>query len=68
MTVRADSFIDRPSDAYVPCVVLEPGQEPRRGNVMQGRMMALDVARVEYAAGRMVWVATAQDAEAVRGG
>ena len=56
----------RTSDAYTPCVVLEPGREPVRGNVMAGRMMAVDAARAEYAAGRVVWVAPG-DVEAVRG-
>jgi hypothetical protein len=67
MTVRADSFIDRPSDAYVPCVVLEPGQEPQRSNVLAGRLMDVATARAEYAAGRKVWVAPG-DVEAVQGG
>lgn len=61
-------IIARTSDAYVPCVVLEPGREPVRGNVMAGRLMDVDTARREYARGGMVWVATAQDAEVVRGG
>ena len=62
------AYTARTSDAYVPCVVLEPGREPVRGNVMAGRLMDVATARAEYAAGRVVWVATPQDAEAVRGG
>ena len=61
-------IIARTSDAYVPCVVLEPGRAPQRSNVLAGRLMSVEDARREYAAGGVVWVATAQDAEVVRGG
>ena len=61
-------IIARTSDAYVPCVVVYPNGETRRGSVMAGRLMSVEDARAEYAAGRKVWVATMQDAEAVRGG
>lgn len=61
------SIIARTSDAYAPCIVVHPNGTTQRSNVMQGRMMTVDAARVELAAGRTVWVATAQDAEAVRG-
>lgn len=60
-------IIARTSDAYVPCVVLVPGHAPQNSNVMRGRLMDVDTARAEYAAGRMVWVAR-EDVEAVRGG
>ena len=61
------AYTARTSDAYVPCVVLEPGREPVRGNVMAGRLMDVATARAEYAAGQVAWVAEG-DVEAVRGG
>lgn len=65
MTARASA---RTSDAYTPCAVLHPDGRIARGSVMAGRLMTVEDARREHAAGRVVWVATAQDAEAVRGG
>jgi hypothetical protein len=64
----ATNIIARTSDAYTPCVVVHPNGTTQRSNVMQGRMMTVDAARADHAAGRLVWVATAQDAEAVKGG
>jgi hypothetical protein len=61
-------IIARTSDAYTPCYVVQPGRAPMRSNVMAGRMMTVEDARTEYARGGMVWVATEQEAEAVRGG
>ena len=61
------AYTARTSDAYVPCVVVHPNGETRRGSVMAGRLMSVEDARREYAAGGMVWVATQEEAEAVRG-
>lgn len=66
MTARVS--IARTSDAYVPCVVVHPNGTTQRSNVMQGRMMTVDAARTDHAAGRLVWVATQGEAEAVKGG
>ena len=60
-------IIARTSDAYVPCVVVYPNGETRRGSVMAGRLLDVATARAEYAAGRIVWVAPG-DVEAVRDG
>ena len=60
------TMIARSSDAYVACYVVQPGRAPMRSNVLAGRMMTVEDARREYERGGMVWVATAQDAEAVR--
>jgi len=56
----------RTSDAYTPCVVLWPNGKEQRANVMHTRLMSVEDARRELAAGRVVWVAVA-DVEAVRG-
>ena len=60
-------IIARTSDAYVPCVVVYPNGETRRGSVMAGRLLDVATARAELAAGRWVTV-SAGDVEAVRGG
>ncbi len=65
MTARANL---RTSDAYTPCAVLHPDGRTVRGNVMRGRMMDAATARDEHRAGRVVWVATEGEAEAVRRG
>ena len=59
--------LPRTSDAYVSCIVLQPGRAPTISNVLAGRLMSVEDARREYAAGRMVWVAPG-DVEAVQGG
>lgn len=56
----------RTSDAYAPCVVLHPDGRQQRANVLYVRLMSVDDARRELAAGRIVWVAPG-DVEAVRG-
>ena len=65
--MTATVSIARTSDAYVPCVVLYPNGETRRGSVMAGRLLDVATARAELAAGRWVTV-HAGDVEAVRGG
>jgi hypothetical protein len=58
----------RTSDVYTPCAVLHPDGRITRGNVMAGRLMDVATAREEHRAGRVVWVAGEQEAEAVRRG
>ena len=65
MTARAETA--RTSDAYTSCVVVLPDGRTTRGSVMHGRLMDVDTARAEHRAGRKVWVATREEAEAVRG-
>lgn len=65
MTARASA---RTSDAYTPCAVLHPDGRIARGSVMAGRLMDAATARDEHRAGRVVWVATEGEAEAVKGG
>lgn len=62
------SIIARTSDPYQPCIVVHPNGTTQRSNVMQGRMMDVATARADHAAGRLVWVATQGEAEAVKGG
>jgi hypothetical protein len=52
------------SDAYTPCVVLQPGQPPRRGSVAYVRLDSVDAARAKLAAGKVAWV-SAGDVEGV---
>ena len=66
MTARAETA--RTSDAYTSCVVVLPDGRTTRGSVMHGRLMDVDTARAEHAAGRTVWVAGEQEAEAVKRG
>jgi hypothetical protein len=66
MTARAETA--RTSDAYTPCVVVHPDGRTVRGNVMRGRLMDAATAHAEHRAGRVVWVAGEQEAEAVKGG
>ena len=65
MTARAEL---RTSDAYTACIVVHPDGRTQRGNVMAGRLMDVATARAEHAAGRTVWVAGEQEAEAVKRG
>ena len=45
------------SDDYKPCVAVWPNGQQRRCNVLTIRLMSVDDARHELAAGHVVWVA-----------
>lgn len=54
----------RTSDDYKPCVAVWPNGQQRRCNVLTIRLMSVENARRELAAGHVVWVAP-EDVEAV---